>query len=219
MKNVSIWLCCALLALPAAVRAQDAQPQPETQEPAQDAAETPQSVDQKLEELDQKIRVLDRKIEIDKEAAAEKAKTAGQAVAGKDGFSLRSADGNFVLKVRGYAQFDGRFWVDDEQEAAGGHLPAAPRAADLRGDGLQDLRLPHHAGLRRRHRPCSRTPMSRGASTPPSGSAPASSSRRSASSGCSRPPTSCSSSARCPPTWCPTATSASRSAAISPAAR
>ena len=116
MKNVSIWLCYALLALPAAVRAQDAQPQPETQEPAQDAAETPQSVDQKLEELDQKIRVLDRKIEIDKEAAAEKAKTAGQAVAGKDGFSLRSADGNFVLKVRGYAHFDGRFWVDDERK-------------------------------------------------------------------------------------------------------
>ena len=117
MKNVSTWLCCALLALPAAVRAQDsqAQPQPEAQEPARDAAETPQSVDQKLEELDQKIRVLDRKIEIDKEAAAEKAKTAGQAVAGKDGFSLRSADGNFVLKVRGYAHFDGRFWVDDER--------------------------------------------------------------------------------------------------------
>ncbi len=100
MKNISIWLCCALLAMPAAVRAQDP---------------PPASVDEKLEELDQKIRVLDRKIEIDKEAAAEKAKTAGQAVAGKDGFSLRSADGNFVLKVRGYAHFDGRFWVDDEK--------------------------------------------------------------------------------------------------------
>jgi phosphate-selective porin OprO/OprP len=119
MKNVSIWLCCGLLALPAAVRAQDPQPQPpaEAQEPAQDdTAQTPQSVDQKLEELDQKIRVLDRKIEIDKEAAAEKAKTAGQAVAGKDGFSLRSADGNFVFKARGYVQLDGRFWVGDEKK-------------------------------------------------------------------------------------------------------
>src|SRR4051794_31609612 len=125
MKNAAIWLSLALLAAPAA-RAQEAPQQSqqppataeapaEAQEPAQDAAETPQSVDQKLEELDQKIRVLDRKIEIDKEAAAEKAKTAGQAVAGKDGFSLRSADGNFVFKARGYAQFDGRFWVDDER--------------------------------------------------------------------------------------------------------
>jgi phosphate-selective porin OprO/OprP len=118
MKNAAIWLSFALLAVPAA-RAQEAPQQPpapaEAQEPAPDAPQTPQSVDQKLEELDQKIRVLDRKIEIDKEAAAEKAKTAGQAVAGKDGFSLRSADGNFVLKVRGYMQLDGRFWVNDEK--------------------------------------------------------------------------------------------------------
>src|SRR3954447_12929302 len=117
MKNAAIWLSFALLAVPAA-RAQEAPQQPPAtaEEPAQDAAETPQSVDQKLEELDQKIRGLDRKIELDKEAADEKAKTAGQAVAGKDGFSLRSADGNFVLKLRGYAQFDGRFWTGDEKK-------------------------------------------------------------------------------------------------------
>jgi phosphate-selective porin OprO/OprP len=118
MKNSAIWLALALLALPAAARAQDTtppQPAEEAQQPAADAAQTPQSVDEKLEELDQKIRVLDRKIEIDKEAAAEKAKTAGQANASKDGFSLRSADGNFTFRLRGYAQFDGRYWVNDEQ--------------------------------------------------------------------------------------------------------
>lgn len=98
MKNLAISLCLALLALPAL---------------AQDA---PQSVDDKIQELDQKIRVLDRKIEIDKEAADEKAKSAGQATAGKDGFSLRSADGNYVLRLRGYVQFDGRFWTGDEQK-------------------------------------------------------------------------------------------------------
>jgi phosphate-selective porin OprO/OprP len=108
MKNLAILLC---LALPAAIRAQE--PAPETPP----APESTPSVDDKLRELDQKIRVLDRKIEIDKEAAEEKAKTAGQATASnKDGFSLRSADGNFVLRLRGYAQFDGRFWVDDEKK-------------------------------------------------------------------------------------------------------
>jgi phosphate-selective porin OprO/OprP len=106
MKKLAIPLCLGLLALPAL--AQETNPQPE--QPA------PQSVDDKLQELDQKIRVLDRKIEIDKEAADEKAKSAGQATAGKDGFSLRSADGNYVLRLRGYVQFDGRFWAGDEQK-------------------------------------------------------------------------------------------------------
>src|SRR3954451_13411087 len=107
MKNLAIPLCLGLLPLPITVRAQD-QPQ--------DAPPAPQSVDDKIQELDQKIRVLDRKIEIDKEAADEKAKSAGQATAGKDGFSLRSSDGNYVLRLRGYVQFDGRFWTGDEQK-------------------------------------------------------------------------------------------------------
>jgi phosphate-selective porin OprO/OprP len=116
MKNLAIVFCLGLLALPAA-RAQETFQQP--QPPADDAQETPPaapSTDEKIQELDQKIRVLERKIEIDKEAAEEKARSAAQAVAGKDGFSLRSADGSFVLRLRGYAQFDGRFWVDDEKK-------------------------------------------------------------------------------------------------------
>ena len=122
MKKVFLWLAGALLVLPAYAQAPQDQQQPPADPPAQEAApqpedvpQAPATVDEKLEELDQKIRVLDRKIEIDKEAAAEKAKTAGQANASKDGFSLRSADGNFVLKLRGYAQFDGRFWTSDEK--------------------------------------------------------------------------------------------------------
>ena len=119
MKNATLWLAGALLALPAVAQVPQDQSQPPADPPAQEEAApqaTPENIDQKLEELDQKIRVLDRKIEIDKEAAAEKAKTAGQANASKDGFSLRSADGNFSLRLRGYAQFDGRFWTNDEKK-------------------------------------------------------------------------------------------------------
>jgi phosphate-selective porin OprO/OprP len=84
------------------------------QEPAQD----PQDVQQRLDELEQKIRILERKDELDKEAAAEKAKTGASAVAGRDGFSLRSADGNFQLKLRGYTHFDGRFFQGDDERPA-----------------------------------------------------------------------------------------------------
>jgi len=111
MRTTMVVLCCLVLPPPAA-RAQET-----NQQPAAPPADE-KSVDEKLEELDQKIRILDRQIELDKEAAAEKAKTAGQANAGKDGFSLKSADGNFLLRVRGYVQLDGRFFLDDEQKPA-----------------------------------------------------------------------------------------------------
>lgn len=110
MRYAVISFACALLVLPAA-RAQE-EPKPEP------APQAPQTLEERLDELDQKIRVLDRKTELDKEAAAEKAKTAGQAMAGKDGFSLKSADGNFVLKLRGYVHFDGRFFQSDDQRPA-----------------------------------------------------------------------------------------------------
>ncbi|HEV7786321.1 MAG TPA: hypothetical protein VGQ28_13335, partial [Thermoanaerobaculia bacterium] len=87
------------------------------QEPAPQTSETPQTVDQKLEELDQKIRVLDRKIEIDKEAAAEKAKTTGGVTADKSGFAIKSADGAYRLRIGGYAQLDSRFFLDEKQRS------------------------------------------------------------------------------------------------------
>ena len=109
MKHVRFWLGCVLLAviLPAGVRAQDPQEQPQTTE-------------QKIEELDQKIRVLNRKIELnqlDQEAAAEKAKNAGGVTADKNGFSIKSADGAYRLRIGGYAQLDSRFFLDEKQRS------------------------------------------------------------------------------------------------------
>ena len=51
-------------------------------------------------------------------AQAEEPEAAATVTAGKDGFSLKSADGNFVLKLRGYTQFDGRFFQSDDQKPA-----------------------------------------------------------------------------------------------------
>ena len=79
---------------------------------AQDA-DTIKALRRQIEELDQKVRILERKGELDKEAAAEKAKSAVSVSAGVNGFAIRSADTNFVLKIRGYLQADARFYPDD----------------------------------------------------------------------------------------------------------
>lgn len=68
----------------------------------------------RIEELEQKIAVINRRDEIGDEAAAEKAKTAVSVSAGSGGFQIRSADTNFVLKIRGYLQADSRWFIDDE---------------------------------------------------------------------------------------------------------
>jgi phosphate-selective porin OprO and OprP len=68
----------------------------------------------KLEDLDQQLRVLQRKLEIEKEQATEKAKVTPTVVAGREGYAVKSADGDFQLKFRGYVQADGRFVGDSD---------------------------------------------------------------------------------------------------------
>ena len=67
----------------------------------------------RIEELDQKVKVLERKRELDAEAAAEKFRTAASLSVGASGFSWRSADTNFLFRIRGNVQADGRFFLDD----------------------------------------------------------------------------------------------------------
>jgi phosphate-selective porin OprO/OprP len=99
--------CAWLLATP--VLAQT--PESASQDPP--AAETPQTPEQRIEELDQKVRILERRGEVADEQAAEKAKSAASVTAGRDGFSIRSADNAFQLRLRGYVQLDGRFYQDE----------------------------------------------------------------------------------------------------------
>lgn len=68
---------------------------------------------QRVEQLEQQVKIQDRKRELNDEAAAEKAKTAATVSIGASGLQVRSADTNFVLKLRGYVQADGRFYPDD----------------------------------------------------------------------------------------------------------
>src|SRR5215217_5790810 len=73
------------------------------------------SLAQRVDELDQQIRILNRirEIAVDSAAAAAKDKQSATANA-KDGFSLKSADGKYTLRFRGYLQSDGRFYRGNE---------------------------------------------------------------------------------------------------------
>ncbi|HEX2224546.1 MAG TPA: porin [Thermoanaerobaculia bacterium] len=113
MTRIWIFLLAAVL-LPAGLAwsQEPAEPEPEQQT---EEAQGPQTLEERVQELEQQLRILGRQGEIDKEAAAEKAKTTASAVAGRDGFSLRSADGAYVLRLRGYTHFDARVFLDDEE--------------------------------------------------------------------------------------------------------
>jgi len=68
-----------------------------------------QTTEDRLAELEQNQKVMQRQLEIEREQAAEKAKTAPLVTASaKEGFSLKSPDGEFSLRLRGLLQADSR---------------------------------------------------------------------------------------------------------------
>lgn len=84
---------------------------------AQQAGTTPDSVpslEARVNELDQQVRILQRLRELaaDSAAAAAKDKVTATASA-KDGFSIKSADGKYAVRLKGLVQTDGRFFLSD----------------------------------------------------------------------------------------------------------
>ena len=117
----------------------------------QPPADPPSEIEQlasKIEELDQQLRVLQRKLEIEKEQAAEKAKVTPTVTAGREGYALKSADGDFQVKFRGYIQADGRF-VGNNDTTSGPTTFVLRRVRPvLEATRVQDLRLQADARLR-----------------------------------------------------------------------
>src|SRR5688572_1451077 len=89
--------------------------QPDTSAASKGAPAPTPTLEARLEELEAQIRVLLRQMEIDKEQAAAAARSAPVVQAARDGFSFRSADGAFRLRLRGYVQSDGRFFLEDDE--------------------------------------------------------------------------------------------------------
>ena len=90
---------------------------PAVAQQTQPAAQT-QPDEGKTEDLEQRVKILERLREIEEEKAAEKAKETVTVSAGKDGFTVQSAGGNFILRLRGLLQFDGAFFQGDEADTA-----------------------------------------------------------------------------------------------------
>ena len=73
------------------------------------------SIEQRLQELEQEIQALKQQQAVAKETTAPVPKPADTTIvkAGPDGFIVQSADANFKLRIGGYAQADGRFYLND----------------------------------------------------------------------------------------------------------
>src|SRR6476661_7397516 len=83
---------------------------------AQQEGATPDSasLERRVDELDQQVRILQRLRELAADSAAAAAKDKISATAGpKDGFSIKSADGKYAVRLKGLVQTDGRFFLSD----------------------------------------------------------------------------------------------------------
>ncbi|MCR6628496.1 MAG: OprO/OprP family phosphate-selective porin [Pseudoxanthomonas sp.] len=63
-----------------------------------------------LGDLDQRLRILERRLELQQEETAAKAKEAPVIAVNDKGASLKSANGDYEVKIRGLIQGDGRFF-------------------------------------------------------------------------------------------------------------
>jgi len=95
MKAFRLWTMASVLAASVFVASPFAQAQDDVTQ-----------LKQQFEELDQKIRVLQRLQEIDKEAAATKARETPGVIFGNSGIGLRSGAGANELRIRGLLQAD-----------------------------------------------------------------------------------------------------------------
>ncbi len=73
---------------------------------------------QRLDDIDHKVQALEQHQEQQDVSAANAAKATPKISLGAGGFVFSSADENFILKVRGYIQGDGRFYFNDQNNRA-----------------------------------------------------------------------------------------------------
>jgi phosphate-selective porin OprO/OprP len=86
------------------------------------APPTTAPLEQRLNDLDQQVKTLQQEVQSQQQAHNERLISpgqptasanppAGEATAGRSGFALQSDDGNFILRLQGLIQADGRFYT------------------------------------------------------------------------------------------------------------
>jgi phosphate-selective porin OprO/OprP len=121
MRGVNIGLVLVSLAVGAAQQVWGQQPGGAPLDTTTDTV--PQSLAARVDELDQQVRILQRLRELAADSAAAAAKDRQSITANaKDGFSLKSADGKYTLRFRGYIQSDGRFFPSSDAVPATDNL-------------------------------------------------------------------------------------------------
>ena len=89
-------------------------------------------LEQRLDDLEQQVAILKRQIENNKEDTTAQAKTTPVVTANaKDGFSIKSPEGNFNLKIGGYTQIEGREFSSNNKEELGDASSIIPRRVRL----------------------------------------------------------------------------------------
>ncbi len=102
----------AFLAL-ALLPALPAYSQPEARVPAAAEAAPAEEPAPTVESLDAQLRLLERKLEVKEEEEEKKRSESATLTAGKDGFSLVSADKESSLKFKFFQHIDGRYFAED----------------------------------------------------------------------------------------------------------
>ena len=109
MSRVRYLVSGSALALATATSASPLAAQQDTSHAAVPSLET------RMDALDQEIRILRRLRELAADSAAAAAKDKISATASsKDGFSIKSADGKYAVRLKGLLQTDGRFFLNDD---------------------------------------------------------------------------------------------------------
>ena len=71
-----------------------------------------EAVEPGLGDLDQRLRILERRLELQQEEQVAKAKEVAVVTVNDKGASLKSANGDYEIKLRGLVQGDARFYLD-----------------------------------------------------------------------------------------------------------